>query len=320
MTKQDGAGRFLKWTGVVTGWALCLLTIGAFVTGCSDDKHRFYHTIEADIEPDEHIGVLAVCWPDTWTDAEKAAGREAVSTILTHWEVYFKTTSVPGKLLVSLKDEDEDWEWGDLQLIDRSIILVLPGECYDFPSLFNLLCHLNFGDPKEIDPRWSQWNAIGEALSANLATRCPLDDDGDDDGSDDDDGSGDDGDDSGGDDGSDDGGDDSGDDDGGDDDSDDDSGDDDSDDDDGDDDGDGDDPDLTDLQKDLRKLLRKCFRNHCPRKYRWLRARYGPKAWHLHWWKHWRPSKQCRKALREFAENYQLLDHPGWRWLKWYRH
>ena len=165
---------------------------------------------------------------------------------------------------------------------NEDILLVVPGECFSFPDLFVLLLHLNLNDPEELDSRWTRWRDLGDDLSEDLAARCQ-------DEHEDPDGTGDGGDT-------------------------------------GDGSGDGDDgggsdteptPDPPTPEEELDLLLEECFGDHPDWEY--CREKWGEHR-NLHWWKHLVHKGEWCAKLYAYAEKYDLLEDPHWRWLNRCKH
>ncbi len=143
---------------------LCLMAL----SGCGRHHHHTragaYSNLDQSIEVDEFIGLLGVCWPKDWTDAQKADGRRGVLEHLNAWEAEFGPLLKPAKLIILLSAD----RVGGIDAQDRGIILVWPGDCFEFPALFNLLIHHVLDDFRELDSRWQRWNAIGAEVATGI--------------------------------------------------------------------------------------------------------------------------------------------------------
>jgi len=148
--------------------AICVLALSS----CGNHRrHHRHHTAAltpAPIEADEFIGTLGVCWPAIWSDEQRAFARTGILAHLTAWETEFAITIAPAKLIIFLSAD------GGGVSGDGPMILIHPGECFDFPSLFNLLTHHHLGDPQELDARWEGWNALGDAVADDLRQLCVV--------------------------------------------------------------------------------------------------------------------------------------------------
>lgn len=160
--------RITYWAKVVLVTAILGFLCGWFFLGCGHHHRSRVIAINSGkgIVGDEFIGTLEICWPDGWTDEEKAAARLGILAHLNAWEAEFKITVNPVKLILL-----SSYEPGS-NLYDQDIILIYPGHCYEFDGLFILLTHCSLDDPEELDPRWCCRGESGSAVVANLKKLC----------------------------------------------------------------------------------------------------------------------------------------------------
>jgi len=251
--------RFARFAKLALVVAVLGLLCGWLLVGCGHHhKHRAYVTninLDQPLEVDEFIGTLAICWPDSWTEEQRADARRGILAHLNAWEAEFGLTVAPAKLIIFLSGD----ELGGINLEDRSIIIVAPGECYEFEALFNLLTHHYLTDLQERDPRWQRWNALGAEIAKEIRDLClvthppapepPPTPDPDDDGEDPDD--------------------------------------------------DDDDDDLDKDEKRCKRLYRKWLKKCRPHLHKWLKKRHGKwwhRHWHKHW-RPRKKDKKCKKLL-----------------------
>jgi len=164
--------RITYWAGMLAVTAvlgaLCVLAL----TGCGHHhKHHRVYVLEQSRPGDEFIGPLEICWPDDWTDEQKAAAREGLLAHLNAWEEEFGLTAKPVKLILL-----SSYEPGS-NLYEDDIILIYPGGCYEFAGLFSLLTHCGLDDPEELDSRWHHWKRHGHGIAKGIKKRCRKDHD-----------------------------------------------------------------------------------------------------------------------------------------------
>jgi len=242
-------GKLLLVTGALA--VLCCL----FLLGCGHHHQRnrsAQSNLNQSIKVDEFIGSIGIIWPKEWSDGNKADARRGIIAHLIAWELEFGKPPNPAVLIVLL----DDLTAGGIDVEDRDIILIAPGNCFEFPALFNLLTHREIGDSQEVGISWLRWNSIGDQIAADIRELCliiepptdpepaptpapgpgPEDTDADPDGDDSDEGIGED-------------------------------------------------------ERRCKRDYRKWLKQSRPQFYKWCKNRYS-KWWHRHWWKHWRPDKQ----------------------------